>query len=384
MSNDNYSRIFRSLWITCALIASFGSTVAPAVAQDDGEDILTIDRYLLQRSTVPAIEGQFTQLFVRERVRPELASGSRDLAGRVVLFVHGGSSPGHVAFDVPYQDYSWMAYLAEAGFDAFSVDFTGYGRSTRPNFMNDPCNAAKEDQVEIGIEPCDPSYPYAMTTIASDWDDIDRIVDYVLELRQVEKVSLIGWSRGGHRIGGYAAQNPEKVDKLVFMAHGYDGSLPSVAPSERAEGVAMRALSEHYRTTTWDRQVGCQDQYDPAVAQVIWSELLRSDPVAATWGPGMFRAPNTDRWGFSEEITGQIQTPALLIVGEFDDVARPERVRNLYEDLGAESKVFIDLACSSHNAPWESNHLLLFEASLEWLRDGTVDGISRGVIRKGY
>jgi len=46
-------------------------------------------------------------------------------------------------------------------------------------------------------------------------------------------------------------------------------------------------------------------------------------------------------------------------------------MRQLYEDLGSTDKVFIDLACSSHNAMWETNHLLLFQASLEWLRDGT-------------
>ena len=39
--------------------------------------------------------------------------------------------PAEVAFDVPYQDYSWMAYLARAGYDVFSMDTTGYGRSTR-------------------------------------------------------------------------------------------------------------------------------------------------------------------------------------------------------------------------------------------------------------
>jgi pimeloyl-ACP methyl ester carboxylesterase len=47
----------------------------------------------------------------------------------VVLFVHGAGTPAEVSFDVPYKDYSWMAYLAQAGYDVFSVDMTGYGRS---------------------------------------------------------------------------------------------------------------------------------------------------------------------------------------------------------------------------------------------------------------
>ena len=63
-----------------------------------------------------------------------------------MLFVHGAGTPAEVAFDVPYQDYSWMAYLARAGFDVFSMDMTGYGRSTRPAAMNDPCNLSREQQ----------------------------------------------------------------------------------------------------------------------------------------------------------------------------------------------------------------------------------------------
>ena len=37
-------------------------------------------------------------------------------------------------------------------------------------------------------------------------------------------------------------------------------------------------------------------------------------------------------------------------------------------------KVLVDLACSSHNAMWEANHLLMFKASLDWLTTGEVGG----------
>jgi len=58
-------------------------------------------------------------------------------------------------------------------------------------------------------------------------------------------------------------------------------------------------------------------------------------------------------------------------------------VRQLYADLGSKEKVFIELACSSHNAMWEKHHLLLFKASLEWLRDGKVNGVSQGELKLG-
>jgi hypothetical protein len=56
----------------------------------------------------------------------------------------------------------------------------------------------------------------------------------------------------------------------------------------------------------------------------------------------------------------------------------------MYADLGSPQKVLVDLACSSHNAMWERNHLLLFRASLEWLTKGTVNGMEQGTVRLGY
>ena len=77
----------------------------------------------------------------------------------------------------------------------------------------------------------------------------------------------------------------------------------------------------------------------------------------------------------------------LVFVGDrgpIDKQVNPERVRELYADFGSPKKVFVDLACSSHNAMWEKNHLLLFRASLEWLTKESVEGKQEGMIRLGY
>jgi pimeloyl-ACP methyl ester carboxylesterase len=89
-------------------------------------------------------------------------------------------------------------------------------------------------------------------------------------------------------------------------------------------------------------------------------------------------------WGFNKPVVGRLEIPFLMISGQHDKQVAPQRVRELYADLAAKQKVFIDLACSSHNAMWEKNHLLLFQASLEWLKDGTVQGKQQGEFRLGY
>jgi esterase/lipase len=80
----------------------------------------------------------------------------------------------------------------------------------------------------------------------------------------------------------------------------------------------------------------------------------------------------------------KLTTPFLMISGVHDKQVAQDRVRELYADIGSSDKVFIDLACSSHNAMWERNHLLLFRASLEWLSLGTVNGMKSGMLKLGY
>jgi fermentation-respiration switch protein FrsA (DUF1100 family) len=83
-------------------------------------------------------------------------------------------------------------------------------------------------------------------------------------------------------------------------------------------------------------------------------------------------------------MAGKLTAPTLMVSGAHDKQVSPGRVRDLYSDLGATEKVFIDLACSSHNAMWERNHALLFRASLEWLTQGTVNGTKSGMLKLGY
>ena len=363
--------------------------LSQANAQTDNDAILSIDHYVRQTSSVPSIAGETTQIYVRERVRAATALSTTSFVNRVALFVHGAGTPAEVAFDVPYEDYSWMAYLAAAGFDVFSMDTTGYGRSTRPNAMNDPCNLSEEQQSQLIPEllssTCKPSQPGALTTIASDWDDIDAVVEYIRELRGVDRVSMLGWSLGGPRAGGYAAQFPDKVASLVLLAPAYDRGRDDNPPeSTPSNGAAITKQSREDFIANWNRQVGCSGQYDPRTADAVWSQMLASDPVGATWGPGVRRAPRTSVWGFNQRMVSRSSTPTLMIAAAHDRQVLPERVRDYYADLGAEQKVLLDLGCASHNAIWETVHELMFRASLEWLESGTVNGMSQGIVRMGY
>src|SRR3954469_5110483 len=170
--------MYRNPVLIGALVALLS---ACATTGEDRTGLATVEHYVKAKSTAPGLAGQDVLLYVRE-VTPSARSG----AG-VVLFVHGAGTPAEVSFDVPYADYSWMAYLAQAGYDVFSMDMTGYGRSTRPMQMNDPCNLSTAQPAlhipQLLAKTCDPSYPNQMTPLGSDWNDIDAVVNHLRAIR---------------------------------------------------------------------------------------------------------------------------------------------------------------------------------------------------------
>jgi len=161
--------------------------------------------------------------------------------------IHGATVSAVPDFDLQFENYSWMEYMANAGFDVFALDYTGYSLSPRP-MMDDPCNAAPAEQTTYLLpnplsQPCTPAYPFRLTSIQSNWDEIDTVVNYALQHRHVDRVSLLAWSRGGPRAGGYAARHPEKLNRLFLYAPAYNRMAPSDPPAVLPEaGVPATVL----------------------------------------------------------------------------------------------------------------------------------------------
>jgi pimeloyl-ACP methyl ester carboxylesterase len=364
----------RNLFILCFALISSSALVANAG---------TRDHFISAPSIAPALKGKTTQLYLREvkldNTQPEHA----------VLFIHGGGTPSDVSFDTPYKDYSWMGYLAQQGFVAYGLDLTGYGRSTRPAEMNNPCNLLATEQQQfipaLIQKNCAKEHAHPLTSIESDWADMDAAINFIRAQHHIKSIALVGWSQGGPRSFGYIQRYPGKITKLILLAPAYrrDAALkkPPTIPVEQLFWVQNH--SDFIRG--WDRQIGCPNQVDTPIRAVIWREMLASDELGKTWGSGVRRAPEQGKtWGFNQTLAAQFTLPTLLITGEFDKQVLPQRVHELYEDLGSSKKVLLKLGCSSHRAHWETNHLLLFKASADWLKATTAEGISKGIINLGY
>ncbi len=135
---------------------------------------------------------------------------------RILLFVHGATYPAETAFDLQLDGLSWMDHIAQRGYDVYLMDVRGYGRSTRPPEM---AQAARENR------------PIAHTDVAV--KDFATVVDHILARRGVAKINLMAWSWGTVIAGAYAAQNNDKVERLVLYAPVWLRQTPSLV---RVEG----------------------------------------------------------------------------------------------------------------------------------------------------
>jgi pimeloyl-ACP methyl ester carboxylesterase len=348
------------------------------------DEIITIDRAVPHRSTVPANVGQPVTLALREKIAASTQRKLADSKPDVVLFIHGGFAPAVVAYDLPYRDYSIMAVLAAAGFDVFAMEHTGYGKSPKPT-MDDPCNVDPEFQhlliPHVLKQPCRPSYPHKLVSSQTEFDEIETVVRFIMELRQVERVSLYGWSTGAPRAGGFAARHPDKVDKLMLVAP--SPFFPGETAPEPMPEPGSPMILQTYETLMikrWRDDVHCDDQVDdPDVRAVFWRELMAEDGLGAEWsadGRGIMRAPNRMNYGWRTNAA-DIRAPTLVVQSEFDNY---EKRHDTWRGLGSKRKLFVKIACASHFLQFERARYALHRITRDWLQKSAVSGFDGGML----
>ena len=150
--------------------------------------------------------------------RKRLGAPQPGEAPRPVLFmVHGSSTSARSSFDlaVPGRpDYSMMDAFARYGFDVWTMDHEGYGRSSRADGNSD---------------------------IASGVEDLKAAMAVVARETGQARCNFLGELSGALRAAAFAIAAPEHAGRLVLAAHTYTGKgSPTLA--KRAEQV------EYYRT----------------------------------------------------------------------------------------------------------------------------------------
>jgi pimeloyl-ACP methyl ester carboxylesterase len=379
--------------------------IPSSVFGQGGATVLTIDHLVPHVSTVPANANEEVDLFVRERVRSDDHGGK---PRKAVLMIHGASVPVLPGMDLRHDHYDWALWLAQAGgFDVFMLDFQGSGLSPRPK-MNDPCNVPLDQQSILIPNPlfatCPPSFPFQLTNSQSDWSELDAVVDYIRNLRGLDKVALVSWSQGSLRIGPYAVQHPDKVESLLFFAPVYNpegpvgagpaGFAPPFPLPQSGRPMALGTRSE--LMGLWNREIKCEDQVEEGIQDVVWSAIMDSEPIGRNWGPppagtpagsppeGVMRVRSFfPRWGWNATTARRLSVPVLIIVGTLDIGVElfpkfPRSFFDLYETIPHNHKLLFRVDCTGHFMNWERQRKVLHHISKEWLKHGAVGSYTRG------
>ena len=118
----------------------------------------------------------------------------------VVFLVHGSSNSSRTSYDldVPGRgEYSLMNVLARSGYDVWTVDHDGYGRSGSSGNNSD---------------------------FASSVLDLKAAIPVVVAETGQARMHFFGTSSGAIRAGAFAQEHPERVDRLVLVAFTHKGT----------------------------------------------------------------------------------------------------------------------------------------------------------------
>jgi pimeloyl-ACP methyl ester carboxylesterase len=271
----------------------------------------------------------------------------------VLLFVHGNTISGDVAFDLDHANCSLMRYFGRAGWDTFTFDIEGYGRSTRPLVMDAP-SAFPESKAPIHTEVA--------------VDNVERVVEFITNLRGVDKVHLLGFSMGASRTAPiYTIRHPEKVTKLVLVAPGYKSLGVAETFRDRADAFETKVkiwLSE-VSLKGWSPFGSTEAIIVPGALEAVRDAAAASDPKSGELG-GQRRSPLgrlVDMLRAEAQFdASQITVPTLVIRGVHDTFATKKDSRLLVDELGSEIKLYVEIRDASHFLQYEKGNVQYFEA----------------------
>jgi len=254
--------------------------------------------------------------------RKRMAAPSSGGPSRPVLFlVHGSSVSARPSFDLSVPgagEYSLMNVFARWGYDVWTMDHEGYGRSSRTDGNAD---------------------------IASGVEDLKAATDVVSRETQRARFHFYGGSSGALRAGAFAMARPDRVDRLILEAFTYTGR-GSPTLDKRREGLEFfRAHNRRPRGRDMIRSIFTRDKpgtSDPAVAEALAdAELAFGDTIpTGTYLDMTANLPIVD--------PARVHAPVLLVRGEHDGIATEDDLLEFYRRLPTADRQFVVLAGASH------------------------------------
>jgi pimeloyl-ACP methyl ester carboxylesterase len=267
------------------------------------------------------------------------ASDPTKTVGRI-LFVHGSSMASQPTFDlqVPGRpDSSAMDFFASNGFDCWSVDMEGYGRSTKDRDNNAP--------IAQGAHDC---YTAAL---------------YIQKLRGRRPLLVYGISSGALRAAMFAERHPEMVARLALDAMVWTGEGSPTLEQRRMKLPEFQSKNRRPLTKEFIHSVFDRDHPDTAERKVIEAFAdavcaLDDSVPTGTYVDMCSRLPviNPDK----------ITVPTLVMRGQHDGIASMEDLLKFFAKLPNPDKQFTVMPGISHASFQQKNYMLVYHILLSF------------------
>ena len=259
----------------------------------------------------------------------------------VLFLVHGSSNSTRSSYDLTVHgkgEYSLMNVMARYGYDVWTMDHDGYGRSGSSGNNSD---------------------------IASGVEDLKAAIPVVLQESGQSKMHFYGTSSGAIRAGAFAQAQPERVDRLVLVAFTYKGTGAPEIGRRAARVDQLRANNRRLRDAAMIRSIFTRDghasSYDPAVAEAIIAEEMKFGDQIPT-GTYLDMAANLPLVD-----PAKVLSPVLMIRGIHDGNSTNEDLIDFYRQLPNGDRQFVILPHTAHSPGYSNNRHLLWYAVRNFL-----------------
>jgi len=251
-----------------------------------------------------------------------------------VLFVHGSSMASTPTFDlaVPGRpDSSVMDWFARRGFDCWTVDMEGYGRSGKARDI-----------------PCD---------IANGADDLAAATAYIMRTRGVRQFLVYGISSGALRGALFAERHPDRVARLALDAYVWTGEGSPTLEQRRKKLPEFTKTNRRPIDRAFVHSIFQRDHPDCADMRTIDAfadAILALDDSMpnGTYIDMCSKLPIVDPL--------QITVPTLVLRGQYDGIAAFDDLVEFWKRLPNPDKQFTVMAGISHASFQQKNYRMVY------------------------
>jgi len=297
----------------------------PAAMPSAAADIAPVDERKIWSKEYWAQKGNVKLNMFRKRTN---APQPGQAALPVLILAHGSSIASRASYDLKFPghgEYSLMNKFASYGYDVWTLDFEGYGRSTQ--------TAGNSD-------------------IASGVEDLKAAVEVISKETGQQRYHFFGESSGALRAGAYAMVQPQRINRLIFAATTYTGEGSSTLATRAQQVDFYRANNRRPRDKAMISSIFTRDKagtsepgLDEAIAAV---ELPLGDSVpTGTYLDMTANMPIND--------PAKILAPVLMLRGEYDGNSTEIDLLNMYRKFPNNDKQYVTIAGAAHSLVYSWN-----------------------------